>query len=180
MSCDLFYFVCFTVNFSILSVLASPTDNANLKMSSSNISSTVEPYFTSITDDCYDEVNQVYYSNGKVRMENGVKPLATCTGDGGVSRLDWMSSARQFTWSVNPRFSTVYTFSGVITITSSNGVGIDAIPVSCSGALGGQCGGNGAFTGSKGTAYNATLTGIAYDATGLKYTAACSTSFMYY
>jgi len=45
---------------------------------------------------------------------------ATWKGKGGTSTLDYMSSARAFSWSVKPATKRKYSFSGSITIKSAN------------------------------------------------------------
>ncbi|WP_314000776.1 hypothetical protein [uncultured Paenibacillus sp.] len=107
-----------------------------------------------------------------------VMPNATCTGSGGVSRIDWLADARNFAWSVDPRWSTIYNFSGQITITSGGKI-VDTIPVSCWDVFGGSCGGTESFIGAKYTSYQATLTGTAQDASGLEYVAYCSINIYY-
>lgn len=49
-----------------------------------------------------------------------ITPLVTCTGNGGVARLNYLYGDSSFSWSADLRFSNVYYFSGVITITNAS------------------------------------------------------------
>ena len=119
------------------------------------------------TDTIFPTSNEV---QGEYICESGseIIPLATCTGNGGVARINALSDGG-ISWNVDPKWSTIYYFSGVITVTNAFlGTVEDTIPVSCSGVFGSQCGGEVyPDTQYSGVPYIATLTGEAWDASGL-------------
>ncbi|MBO2945359.1 hypothetical protein JJQ72_15390 [Paenibacillus sp. F411] len=102
---------------------------------------------------------------------NQIDPLATCSGSGGYARINSaFGPGGAISWEVNPRFSTLHTFSGAIVVYKYYGVLPvlnDTIPVSCTGALGGACGDDYVPLGLSSGSYSISLTGTARDASGL-------------
>ncbi|QZY88646.1 hypothetical protein [Exiguobacterium acetylicum] len=86
------------------------------------------------------------------------------TGPGGVSKLDYLSSAKLLAWNVKPATSWPYHFTGLVTFT---GAIHDATAVSGTGF--GSEGDTINAKGSKGQFVYATLTGTAYALDGDKF-----------
>ncbi len=102
-----------------------------------------------------------------------ITPYITVSGPAGVARLDFLPSAKQFTWSAKPNFGLAYYFSGQIIITNAKTGGlVGEYPVSGFGAVGSSVGGDIGFSPKKNVLYTATLTGHADDIDGLRYTIA--------
>lgn len=106
-----------------------------------------------------------------IQSDDGqIKPLTTCSGDGGYARIDTVfSNSSAVRWEINPRFSTVHTFTGSLIISRYQGgipILYDSEPISCTGALGGACGATVDLGLPSGT-YSVSMVGTAIDATGI-------------
>ncbi|MNV58995.1 hypothetical protein D3C71_1513940 [compost metagenome] len=103
-------------------------------------------------------------------IDGQIKPLTTCSGDGGYARIDSVfGSGGAVRWEVNPRFSTVHIFTGALIISKYVGgvpVLYDSEPITCTGALGGACGDTVNLGLPSGT-YSVSMVGTAKDASGL-------------
>ncbi|WP_106768790.1 hypothetical protein [Paenibacillus faecalis] len=77
-------------------------------------------------------------------VDGQYEPLSTCSGSGGYARLnEKFGPGGAVSWEINPRFSTVHTFTGSIMVHKYVGripVLQKSIPVSCVGAVGRACG----------------------------------------
>lgn len=106
-----------------------------------------------------------YVCDEELNDPGTIQPFVTCTGNGGVARINALTGG--LTWNVDPSFSTVYNFEGVITIINTfTGLPVAAEVVACTGALGGACGGE-YYPGLPVGNYVATLAGSAQDLSGL-------------
>ncbi|MEO2255784.1 hypothetical protein ABGV43_02425 [Paenibacillus amylolyticus] len=103
-------------------------------------------------------------------VDGEVKPLATCSGNGGYARLEpAFGPGGAITWEVNPRFSTVHFFTGTLVVSRYiNGLltPYDTEAISCTGALGSACGST-VNLGLPSGAYSVSMIGSARDASGL-------------
>lgn len=85
-----------------------------------------------------------------------------CTGNGGTANIEYQPGAKQFYWAAKPKFSSVYSFVGEITVYDGSRV-VRVIPLSKMGAAGGSVSGTVSAPSTNGEFYDAELTGIAKD-----------------
>lgn len=119
---------------------------------------------------CYGlEVNQ-NSTEYIITLDSGMQTLGTFYGDGGVARLNYMQSAKSFSWNIKTSIGEVIAFNGMIEIkTQKTNVSKGKIYLNKTGSnIGGVVSARG-FNLSSSYTYRAYITGTSVALSGNKY-----------